>query len=73
MTSLGDLRWFWTQLLSVFSDLILLRYQWPVLFLALTVFGILALLRTRRATSLLLPGPLRWWQRWRNNIPSAAA
>src|SRR5207344_2980589 len=33
LKSLSDLRWFWDQGLSMFTDPTLLRYPWPALFL----------------------------------------
>jgi hypothetical protein len=49
--------WLWNQALSVFTDPTLLRYRLPVVFLALTVIGVVSLWRQRRGTALLLLGP----------------
>jgi len=58
MKSLGDLQWFWSQGISLFTDPVLLRYAWPPLYLAVAVAGLAALWRTRRDVALLLIGPL---------------
>jgi hypothetical protein len=52
------LRWIWNQSLSFFTDLTLLRYRWPVLFLGIAVLGLIGLWRRRRDVALLLLGPL---------------
>jgi hypothetical protein len=50
-------QWLWTQSASVFTDESLLRYQWPALFIAVAIIGVLALWRERRFTALVLLGP----------------
>lgn len=56
--SLGDLRWFWNQGISLFTDPVLLRYAWPPVFLVVSAAGLVALWRARRDVALLLMGPL---------------
>ena len=56
--SLADLQWFWVQALSMFTEPGLLRWRWPVLFLAVALLGMVRLWRTRRDVALLLLGPL---------------
>lgn len=53
----GTLRWFWTQTLSLFTDPTVLRYPLPLLFVTLSVLGIVSLWRARRDVALLLLGP----------------
>jgi len=53
----GTLRWLWAQSLSLFTDPTLLRYQLPVLFVALSLVGVASLWRTRRDVALILLGP----------------
>jgi len=53
----GALRWFWGQSLSVFTDVTLLRYRWPVLFLGVAVVGVVGLWRWRRDVAFVLLGP----------------
>jgi hypothetical protein len=50
-------RWLWAQTLSFFTDETLLRYPLPVLFLAITALGVVALWRARRDVAVLLLGP----------------
>lgn len=57
-TPLGALGWLRDQMLSVFTDLTLLRYRWPAVFLVLAIVGLVALWRVRRPAALLLAGPL---------------
>lgn len=56
-TPSGALRWVWAQSLSLFTDPTLLRYQLPVLFVALSLVGVVSLWRTRRDVALILLGP----------------
>ena len=58
LESLADLRWFWDQALSVFTDPTLLRYRWPAAFLMVALLGLLALWRTRRYVAMLILGPI---------------
>ncbi len=58
MKSPADIRWFWDQALTVFTDPTLLRYRWPALYLAVALLGIIELWRRRRDVALLLLGPL---------------
>src|SRR5262245_10535636 len=56
-TLTGTLRWLWAQSLSLFTDPTLLRYPLPLLFVALSLLGIVSLWRTRRDVALILLGP----------------
>ena len=56
--TLGAVKWYWAQSLSLFTDPTLMRVRWPVLFLVLSVVGIAALWRRHRDVALLLTGPL---------------
>lgn len=53
----ATLRWLWTQTLSLFTDPTLLRYPLPLVFVTLSVLGIVSLWRARRDVALLLLGP----------------
>jgi hypothetical protein len=53
-----DIRWFWKQSLSVYTDPTLLRYPWPGVFVGVAIVGIIGLWRQRRDVALLLVGPL---------------
>ena len=53
----GTLRWLWAQSLSVFTDPTLLRYPLPLVFVGLSLLGIVSLWRTRRDVALILLGP----------------
>jgi hypothetical protein len=53
----GTLAWLWKQSLSLFTDPTLLQYSLPLVFLALSVFGVVILWRTRRDVALILLGP----------------
>jgi len=46
--------WFWESLTSLFSDLTLLRYRWPVVFVVVALVGVIALWRQRRLLALFL-------------------
>lgn len=50
--------WYWQRLLSLFSEPILLRYAWPMWFLALAVLGGLRLARERRLHLLIVVAPI---------------
>jgi hypothetical protein len=41
--AMSALHWFWESLTSLFSDLTLLRYRWPVVFVVVALLGIVAL------------------------------
>jgi hypothetical protein len=58
MKSFSDLRWFWDQPLSMFTDPTLLRYPWPALMLVVAAVGLVALCRRRRHVALILIGPI---------------
>jgi hypothetical protein len=49
--------WFWERLSSIFSDLSLLRYRWPDVFLVVALVGVIALWQRSRPAALLLVGP----------------
>jgi hypothetical protein len=51
------LRWLGRQTLSLFTDPTLLRYSLPLVFVTLSVLGIVSLWRARRDVALLLLGP----------------
>jgi len=44
--------WFWESLTSLFSDLTLLRYRWPVVFVVVALVGVIALWRQSRLLAL---------------------
>jgi len=46
--------WFWESLTSLFSDLTLLRYRWPVVFVVVALLGVIALWRRSRSLALFL-------------------
>jgi len=46
--------WFWESLTSLFSDLTLLRYRWPVVFVVVALVGVIALWRRSRSLALFL-------------------
>jgi hypothetical protein len=54
----ADIRWFWDQAVTLFTDPTLLRYRWPALFLCIAALGMVVLWRERRDVALLLLGPL---------------
>ncbi|HTK54923.1 MAG TPA: hypothetical protein VL308_23680, partial [Gemmatimonadaceae bacterium] len=56
-TVTGLVRWLWSQTLSFFTDPTLLRYPLPLLFVALSLLGVVSLWRTRRGVALTLLGP----------------
>ena len=58
LRSLTQLRWFWDQGLSVFTDQTLLRYPWPALYLVLAVVGLAVTLRRHRDVGLMLLAPI---------------
>jgi len=58
LKSLADLRWFWDQAMSVFTDPTLLRYRWPGIYLVVAALGLVASWRARRNVALLLLGPI---------------
>jgi len=47
-------QWFWGSLTSLFSDLTLLRYRWPVVFVVVALAGVIALWRRNRSLALFL-------------------
>jgi hypothetical protein len=49
---LSALRWFWETLTTLFSDVTLLRYRWPVVFVVVALVGVIALWRRSRSTAL---------------------
>ena len=49
--------WLWTQALSLFDDPTLLRYRWPLFFLALATLGVVMLWRARPLVGSLLVAP----------------
>lgn len=58
-TSVGAaLDWTWTSLVLLFSDLTLMRYQWPALYVGLALVGTVTLWRTKRSAALILTAPL---------------
>ncbi len=58
MKSPVDIRWFWDQALTLFTDPTLLRYRWPAIFLVVALVGVVALWRAQRDVALLVLGPL---------------
>jgi len=56
-TLIDTLRWLWAQWLSLFTDPTLLRYSLPLVFVAVSLLGIVCLWRTRRDVGLILLGP----------------
>jgi hypothetical protein len=48
------LHWFWESLTSLFSDLTLLRYRWPVVFVVVALVGVIVLWRRSRSLALFL-------------------
>jgi dolichyl-phosphate-mannose-protein mannosyltransferase len=56
-TPTGTLRWLWAQWLSLFTDPTLLRYPLPLLFVTLSLLGIVSLWHARRDVALILLGP----------------
>jgi hypothetical protein len=58
LRSAAQLRWFWDQGMSVFTDPTLLRYPWPALYLVLGLVGVAATWIRRRDVALLLLGPV---------------
>jgi hypothetical protein len=56
--SAADLRWFWDQWTSLFSDATLLRYRWPVTFTLIAIAGLVAVWKRNRSQAWLLAGPL---------------
>jgi hypothetical protein len=55
---LGDILWFWTSGLTVFSEPTLLRYRWPALFVLLALTGVGSLWRRDRFAALLVLCPV---------------
>lgn len=51
-------QWTWTSLVLLFSDVTLLRYDWPAVYVVLALAGTAVLWRTSRSTALVLTGPL---------------
>lgn len=51
---MSALRWFWESLTSLFSDVTLLRYRWPVVFVIFALLGVMALWRHSRSRALFL-------------------
>lgn len=58
LRSPAQLRWFWDQGISVFTDPTLLRYRWPALYLVLGLGGMVATWRRSRAVALIFLGPI---------------
>ena len=58
LQSPAQLRWFWDQSMSVFTDPTLLRYPWPAAYLLLAIVGVVALWRRRRDVAFVLLGPV---------------
>ena len=58
LTSAAQLRWYWDQFVSVFSDPTILRYQWPAVFALAALFGFVALWRRNRSHALIVGAPL---------------
>jgi hypothetical protein len=56
--SVADLRWFWDQGMSLFTDPTLLRYPWPALFLLIALAGIAAIWYRARDVALIMLGPV---------------
>ena len=48
------LHWFWESLTSLFSDLTLLRYRWPGVFVVVALVGVIVLWRRSRSLALFL-------------------
>jgi hypothetical protein len=48
------LHWFWESLTSLFSDLTLLRYRWPGVFVVVALVGVIVLWRRSRSVALFL-------------------
>jgi hypothetical protein len=48
------LHWFWDSLTSLFSDVTLLRYRWPFVFVIVAFVGIMALWRSCRSLALFV-------------------
>ena len=48
------LHWFWESLTSLFSDLTLLRYRWPVVFVVVALVGVIVLWRRSRSLAFFL-------------------
>jgi hypothetical protein len=51
---MSALRWFWESLTTLFSDVTLLRYRWPVVFVIVALMGVIALWRRSRSLALFL-------------------
>jgi hypothetical protein len=52
--ALSALRWFWESVTSIFSDVTLLRYRWPVIFVIVALVGVISLWRRSRWIALVL-------------------
>jgi hypothetical protein len=53
-----DLLWLWDRVVQLFTDDMMLRYRWPVLYGVLAMGGYVVLWRRRRFAALVLLGPL---------------
>jgi hypothetical protein len=53
---MSALRWFWETLTMLFSDVTLLRYRWPVVFVVVALVGVVALWRRSRSLAFVLLG-----------------
>ena len=51
---MSTLQWFWESLTSLFSDVTLLRYRWPFVFVVVALVGVIALWRRSRSRALFL-------------------
>jgi hypothetical protein len=52
--AMSALRWFWESLTTLFSDVTLLRYRWPIVFVVVALVGVIALWRRSRSLALFL-------------------
>ena len=52
--AMSAVRWFWESLTSLFSEVTLLRYRWPVVFVVVALVGVIALWRRSRPLALFL-------------------
>ena len=58
LRSPAQLKWFWDQGLTVFTDPTLLRYRLPALYLVLAIAGMVVMWRRNRTIALVLLGPI---------------
>jgi hypothetical protein len=52
--AMSALRWFWESLTTLFSDVTLLRYRWPIVFVIVALVGVISLWRRSRSVALFL-------------------